>query len=80
MTQIIAHFVFTGSGAGCLVRALRNAGRDDLVVATCHDMNVGPIDPSSRAKWLENELGRIDRKDAARSERDWDEARFPGPS
>lgn len=78
MTQTIAHFVFTGSGAGCLVRALRNAGRDDLVVATCHDMNVGPIDPSdpsSRAKWLENEL---DRKDAAQSERDWDEARFPG--
>jgi hypothetical protein len=81
MTQTIAHFVFTGSGAGCLVQALRKVGRDDLVVATCHDMNVGPIDPSdplSRAKWLENVLGRIDRKDAARSERDWDEARFPG--
>jgi hypothetical protein len=52
-----------------------------MVVATCHDMNFGPIDPSdpsSRAKWLENELGRIERKDAAPSERDWDEARFPG--
>jgi hypothetical protein len=81
MTQTIAHFVFTPSGAGCLVRALRKAGRDDLVVATCHDLNFGPIDPSdpsSRAKWLENELGRIERKDAAPSERDWDEARFPG--
>jgi len=81
MTQTIAHFVFTGSGAGCLVQALRKAGRDDLVVATCHDMNFGPInpsDPSSRAKWLENELGRIERKGAAPSERDWDEARFPG--
>jgi uncharacterized protein DUF3658 len=81
MTQTIAHFVFTLSGAGCLVQALRKAGRDDLVVATCHDMNFGPInpsDPSSRAKWLEDELGRIDRKDAAPSERDWDEARFPG--
>jgi hypothetical protein len=81
MTQTIVHFVFTGSGAGCLVRALRKAGRDDPVVSTCHDMNFGPIDPSdpsARAKWLENELGRIDRKDAARSARDWDDARFPG--
>ena len=81
MTQTIAHFVFTVSGAGCLVQALRKAGRDDLVVATCHDMNFGPInqsDLSSRAKWLESELGQIYRKDAARSERDWDEARFPG--
>src|SRR5260370_21781581 len=80
MTQTMAHFVFTLSGAGCLVQALRKADRDDLVVATCHDMHFGPIDPSdpsSRAKWLENELGRIDRKDAAPSERDWDEARFP---
>ena len=81
MTQTIAHFVFTLSGAGCLVQALRKAGRDDLVVATCHDLNFGPIDPSdpsARAKWLENELGQIDRKDAGRSERVWDEARFPG--
>jgi hypothetical protein len=46
MTQTIAHFVFTVSAAGCLVQALRKAGRDDLVVATCHDMNIGPIDPS----------------------------------
>jgi hypothetical protein len=79
MTQTIAHFVFTPSGAGCLVQALRKAGRDDQVVATCHDMNFRPIDPSdpsSRAKWLENELGRRDPK--APTERDWDEARFPG--
>ena len=46
MTQTTAHFVFTLSGAGCLVQALRKAGRDDLVVATCHDMHFGPIDPS----------------------------------
>jgi hypothetical protein len=81
MTQTIAHFVFTVSGGGCLLQALRKAGRKDLVVATCHDMDLGPIDPSDpslRAKWLEDELGRIDRKDGARSERDWDEARFPG--
>jgi hypothetical protein len=81
MKQTTAHFVFTLSGAGCLVKALRKAGRDDQVVATCHGFNVGPIDPSdpsARAKWLENELGRIDPKDAARSERSWDETRFPG--
>ena len=81
MTQITVHFVFTLSGAGCLVRALRSAGRDDQVVVTSHGFNVGPIDPSdpsARAKWLENELGRIDPKDAARSERSWDETRFPG--
>jgi hypothetical protein len=81
MTQTTAHFVFTLSGAGNLVQALRKAGRDDQVVATCHDLNFGPIDPSdpsSRAKWLENELGQIDRHDSARSERAWNEARFPG--
>jgi hypothetical protein len=81
MTQTTVHFVFTLSGAGCLVRALRSAGRDDQVVATCHGFNVGPIDPSdpsARAKWLENELGEIERKDAARSERSWNETRFPG--
>jgi hypothetical protein len=81
MTQITAHFVFTLSGGGCLVRALRSARRDDQVVVTSHGFNVGPIDPSdpsARAEWLENELGRIDPKDAARSERSWDETRFPG--
>jgi hypothetical protein len=81
MTQTIAHFVFTLSGAGNLVRALRSAGREDPVVATCHDFNFGPIDPSdpsARTKWLEKELGRIDRKDTGRSERVWDEGRFPG--
>jgi hypothetical protein len=81
MTQTIAHFVFTASGAGCLVRALRKAGRNDPVVVISHDLNFGPIDPSdpaARARWLENELGRIDQRDTTRSERDWDEARFPG--
>jgi hypothetical protein len=45
-------------------------------------LNFGPIDPtdpSSRVKWLENELGRIDRKDIGRgSARLWNEALFPG--
>jgi hypothetical protein len=81
MAQTVAHFVFTSSGAGCLVQALRKVGRDDPVVATCHNMNIGPIDPSdpsSREKWFENELGRINRKDGVRSERDWGDAHFPG--
>jgi hypothetical protein len=81
MTQTIVHFVFTASGAGCLVQALRKAGRDDQIVVTDHGLNVGPIDPSdpeARAKWLESELGLIARKDAPRSERSWDESRFPG--
>jgi Protein of unknown function/Domain of unknown function (DUF1835) len=81
MTQTIVHYVFTPSGSGCLVRALRNAGRDDQVVVTSHGFNMGPIDPSdpsARARWLEDELGQVDRKDAARSERAWDESLFPG--
>ena len=81
MTQTIAHFVFTLSGAGCLVQALRKAGRDDQVVSSWHGLNAGPIDPSdplARTKWFEKELGRIDRRDGAPSERDWDETRFPG--
>jgi Protein of unknown function/Domain of unknown function (DUF1835) len=81
MAQTIVHFVFTASGAGCLVQALREAGRNDQVVVTEHGFNMGPIDPSdpdARANWLENELGLIDRKDAPRSERSWDESRFPG--
>jgi hypothetical protein len=60
---------------------LRKAGRDDPVVVTSHDFNVGPIDPSdppARTKWLEAELGRTDRKDAPPSKWDWDESRFPG--
>ena len=56
MTQTVLHFVFTLSGAGCLVRALRKAGRDDKVIASFDLMSFGPIDPSdpaSRRKWLE---------------------------
>jgi hypothetical protein len=80
MKQTIAHFVFTASGAGCLVQALRKAGRDDQVVVTDHGFHVGPIasDLPERAKWLERELGVADRGDASRSERSWDESRFPG--
>jgi hypothetical protein len=81
MTHTVLHFVFTPSGSGCLVQALRKAGRNDQVVVSFDDLSCGPIDPgdrSSRAKWAENELGRPDWSDIpAKSDRDWDEARFP---
>jgi hypothetical protein len=81
MTQTVVHYVFTPSGYGTLVRALRSAGRNDPVVVTSHGLNAGPIDPSdpsARARWLEDELGLVDRKGAARSKRVWDESLFPG--
>ena len=81
MTRTTAHFVFTASGAGCLAQALRKAGLDDQVIASFDDLSFGPInpaDPSLRAKWVENELGRTDWHGmASDSERLWDEARFP---
>jgi Protein of unknown function/Domain of unknown function (DUF1835) len=81
MSQTVLHFVFTASGAGCLVRALRKAGRDDQVIACFDDLSFGPINPpasSLRAKWVESELGRTDWHDlAGASERLWDDARFP---
>jgi hypothetical protein len=81
MAQVVAHFVFTLWGAGCLQRALREADRDDVVIATDHNLNFGPIypcDQAARAKWLEEEFDGIDRKDAVWSGRVWHEARFPG--
>ena len=81
MTETVLHFVFTPSGAGCLVQALRKAGRDDRVIAFSDDLSFGPIDPadaSLRAKWVERELGERDwNRPPASSERVWDEARFP---
>ena len=80
MAQVVAHFVFTHSGAVCLKRAVREAGRDDVVVVTDHNLNFGPIFPSdqvSRSKWFGEEFGGIDRTDAARSELVWDERVSP---
>jgi len=81
MTETVLHFVFTLSGAGCLVQALRKAGRDDQVIAFSDDLSFGPIDPadaSLRAKWVEHELGERDwNRSPTSSERVWDEARFP---
>jgi hypothetical protein len=81
MTQTVAHVVFTPSGAGWLVQALRKAGRDDHVIACFDDMSFGPINPadsSSRAEWVEKELGQADWNRAPNSkDRLWDETRFP---
>jgi len=81
MTQTILHFVFTPSGAGGLVQAIKKAGRDDKVIASFDDMSFGPINPpdaSLRAKWVENELGRADWSSVAEdSGRLWEEGRFP---
>jgi hypothetical protein len=81
MTQTILHFVFTPSGAGCLVRALAKAGRDDQVIASFDDMSFGPIDPperSLRAKWVETNPGRADWGNfTVGEERLWNDARFP---
>jgi Protein of unknown function/Domain of unknown function (DUF1835) len=78
MTQIIAHFVFTPSGAFCLANALEAAGRDDQVVTFFDDLSFGPINPPAsvlREKWVENELGRDGWDEmTAESERGWDKA------
>ena len=81
MTQTVLHFVFTPSGSGCLVQALRKAGRDDQVIASYDDLSFGPINPgdsASRVKWAANELGQTDWDDrTAGSERLWDAAAIP---
>ena len=80
MTQTILHFVFTDSGAGCLVEALREAGRDEYVIASSDAMNLGPInpaDPSLRTKWVETEFGRTDWSSfTGASEPLWDDTLF----
>lgn len=81
MTETVLHYVFTLSGAGCLVQALRKAGRDDQVIASSDDLSFGPIDPadaSLRAKWVERELGERDwNRPPTSSERVCDDALFP---
>lgn len=78
MTQTILHFVFTGSGGGCLVQALAKAGRGDQVIASFDDLSFGPINPSERshrANWIESNLGRSDWNDD--EERRWNDRLFP---
>jgi hypothetical protein len=78
MTQTTLHVVFTSSGADSLSQALKNAGRDDQVVACFDNLSFGPINPpdsSLRATWVENELGWTGWGDAApEPERFWYEA------
>jgi Protein of unknown function/Domain of unknown function (DUF1835) len=78
MTQATLHVVFTPSGAGCLLQALKSAGRDDQMSIFFDDLSFGPINPpnaSLRAKWVENELGREGWDEVtAASERFWREA------
>jgi len=54
------HVVFGRSAAGTLQQALEVAGREGVVVAPYDDFSFGPIDTddaSTRAQWVENELG-----------------------
>ncbi|SHL27541.1 DUF3658 domain-containing protein [Bradyrhizobium lablabi] len=75
------HFVFTQSGAGCLVQALRKAGRSDPVIVTHDDLSFGPINSSDRdvrTKWVADELGEprwINIRTG--SERLWDDSNAP---
>ncbi|SDO22636.1 DUF3658 domain-containing protein [Afipia sp. GAS231] len=75
------HFVFTSSGAGCLLQALRKAGRSDPVITTYDDLSFGPInssDPHVRAKWVADELGAPNWIEICTdSERVSDDARAP---
>jgi hypothetical protein len=75
------HFVFTPSGAGCLLQALRKAGRSDPVITTYDDLSFGPInssDPHVRAKWVADELGVPNWIEiCAESDRGSDDARAP---
>ena len=79
--QVDLHFVFTPSGAGCLLQALRKAGRSDPVITTYDDLSFGPInssDPHVRAKWVADELGAPNWIEICTdSERVSDDARAP---
>jgi hypothetical protein len=80
MTPTVLHFVFTPSGAGCLLQALKKAGRDDPVIIEYDNFSFGPIDPGdaeSRAEWVANELGEADWNRGPTSERALYETRFP---
>jgi hypothetical protein len=74
MTAPVLHVVFTPSGAHSLREALMIVGRDDEVISSFDNYSFGPIDPAdmaSRAKWVEDELGRTDWDVAAQTEQFW---------
>jgi uncharacterized protein DUF3658/uncharacterized protein DUF1835 len=80
MMQTTLHIVFS-LAADTLMQALKNAGRDDQVIACPDDLRFGPInppDPSRRAKWVEDELGwRGSNRIIPESDRFWRESLSP---
>src|ERR1700759_2366171 len=78
MMPAVLHVVFPPSGAGSLRQALKDAGRNDQVVAYFDNLCFGPIDPPDpqvRAKWVEAELGWTGWEEiTARSEKFWQNA------
>jgi hypothetical protein len=81
MTRSTLHVVFTRPAADSLREALKNAGRDDQVIAFFDDLRFGPINPPDsllRAKWVEDELGWTGWDNLIpRSERFWRESLSP---
>ncbi|MEO8320658.1 MAG: DUF1835 domain-containing protein [Bradyrhizobium sp.] len=75
------HFVFTQSGAGCVVQALRKAGRADPVIVMYDDLSFEPINSSDRqvrTKWVADELSEPNWMSIRTgSERTWDDALAP---
>jgi hypothetical protein len=60
MTAATLHVVFNLSGAGSLRDGLRQAGRDDRVVALIDNLSfdpIAPFDAEVRCRWVEHELG-----------------------
>jgi len=56
------HVIFIEAGAAELRDALRQAGRDDALLAFPDDLSFGPIappDPATRAAWIADELGDL---------------------
>jgi hypothetical protein len=81
MTPTTLHVVFTTPAADSLSQALKNAGRDDRVIAFYDDLRFGPINPPDsalRAKWVEDELGWTGSPNLiTESERFWRESLSP---
>lgn len=59
MTTSTLHILFSSRAAGCLRRALRDAGREDHVACYFDNLALGPINPpdlQARQHWMEGEL------------------------
>jgi hypothetical protein len=80
MTAATLHVVFNPSGAADLRDALRQAGRDDRVVALIDNLSFGPIAPfdaEMRCRWVEHELGYEWDDVGAKSASFWEAALSP---